>query len=67
MSFSKDVHSNAFLHPPGGFLPKQPIKEEYFYDKFHTTSFGIDLTTEAPVKLNATHGAVFKNKNGEYN
>ncbi|XP_059612831.1 uncharacterized protein LOC132259284 [Phlebotomus argentipes] len=32
----------------GGFLPKEPSKENFYYDGFRTTNFVVDLTTEVP-------------------
>ncbi|XP_055683393.1 uncharacterized protein LOC129790129 [Lutzomyia longipalpis] len=32
----------------GGFVPKEPIKDNFYYDTFRTTNFVVDLTTEIP-------------------
>ncbi|XP_037913272.1 uncharacterized protein LOC119652951 [Hermetia illucens] len=42
---------NRFSPPAkteGGFVPKDPMPEQFYYDTFHTTKFLIDLTTSAP-------------------
>ncbi|GAB0093498.1 uncharacterized protein DMENIID0001_086450 [Sergentomyia squamirostris] len=56
---------NGFSPPKeteGGFLPKEPSKENFYYDGFRTTNFVVDLTTEiSPPQANNNIPDPFKN------
>ena len=36
----------------GGFLPKEPIDNNYFYDSYHTMKHIVDITTDQPITPN---------------
>lgn len=36
----------------GGFLPKEPLDDDQYYEKFHTTKLISDIPTETSPKAN---------------
>ncbi|KAJ6646356.1 hypothetical protein Bhyg_01567, partial [Pseudolycoriella hygida] len=49
--------NNKFSPPSkteGGFLPKEPLDDDQYYEKFHTTKYLPDITTELSSKANIT-------------